>query len=123
MPETDALFAFPHPEAAPRDRHEAAAALERDAAALPLSGPIAGLVAALGAEMSRLVVAEISSHEAAPFLRPLGEEAFRLTGSVRGMRAIAWKASVLDPRHVELRRDLADKAWHGIGDAGSAWAA
>lgn len=122
-PETVVPFAFPHPEARPENRREDAAGMERDAAALPLSGPIAALVAALGAELTRLVVAEASSHEATPYLRAFGEEAYRLTGSLRGMRAISWKAAALDPRRGEVRRDLINKAWDRVGGEHAVWVA
>ncbi|MDP4027081.1 hypothetical protein Q8W71_31310 [Methylobacterium sp. NEAU 140] len=122
MPDA-APFTFPHPFGSSASAREELAALDRDAAALPIRGPIAGLVSEISRELTCLVIADRASHEAAPLLRPHGERAFQLTGSVRGMRAICHRAAGLDPRHAERRRDMIDKAWDGIGDSRGAWAA
>lgn len=108
---------------APRDRYDDAARIQRDADALPKLGPVADLVRALGAELHRLVTREALPHEAAPYLRPFGIEAYRLTGSVRAIRAVCQAAAGLDPRRAEVRRDLIDKAWDRIGGPSGTWMA
>lgn len=105
------------------ERAEAEAVLDRDAAQLPETGPIAELVASLGAALSRCVAEGHLSGEASPVLRPLGEEAFRLMGTIRGMQAVAHKAAASIERRPEIGRDLIDKAWDGIGDERGAWMA
>jgi hypothetical protein len=55
----------------------------------------------------------------------LGQHAHRLTGSIETMRAIHLRAANMaeDPHAAEYRRDVLDRAWHGIGDADDSWAA
>ncbi|MHB2206398.1 hypothetical protein [Methylobacterium sp. CM6257] len=55
----------------------------------------------------------------------LGLHAHRLTGSIETMRAIHHKAAnmVEDTGDAEYRRDVLDKAWHGIGDEHGTWIA
>lgn len=109
--------------ASPIRAHPEFLRLEREAAALPADGPIAALVAELDGELSRLVLIESASHEAVPFLKGFGRRAFDTTGSVDGMRAIAFKAASMDPRSAEMRRDMLDKGWDGIGDERGCWCA
>lgn len=116
-----ALFAAPTPR--PSTTREDVAQIEADAALLPDDGPVGQLVRAIDAELRPLVAAGISSHNAVPALAPHGWEAHRLVGSIRGMRAVHWKAAGLDPRHAEIRRDMLDKAWDRIGDERGAWMA
>ncbi|MDP4024444.1 hypothetical protein Q8W71_17605 [Methylobacterium sp. NEAU 140] len=118
-----AAFEFPHEFGEPSTYRETMAALDRDAASLPDEGPIAELVAAIGSELSRCVIADRGSWECVPFLRPYGMDAARLTGSVRGMRAICQKAAGLDPRRGEMRRDMIDKSWDCISAGGYVWMA
>lgn len=106
-----------------RNRREEITRLTLAAADLPETGPIAELVAEIHAELSRLVLVESASHEAVPFLKGFGRRAYDLTGSVDGMRVICFKAAGLDPRKSEMRRDMIDKGWDGIGGENGVWCA
>lgn len=103
-----------------RKRRQQTALLDRDASMLPTKGPIADLIISAGAELGRCVVAGIGPVEAVDRLRPLGERALQLTGSARGVRAVAQGAIRLDPPHEALRRSMLNRAWNGIGDQADA---
>ncbi|MHC2020244.1 hypothetical protein [Methylobacterium sp. CM6247] len=106
-----------------RNRRTEFARLEREAAALPEHGPVADLVAEIHAELSRLVLAESGAHETRPFLKNFGRRAYDLMGSVDGMRVICHKVAGLDPRNAEVRRDMLDKGWDGVGGEHDVWTA
>ena len=106
-----------------RKRRHRMAALDRDASMLPTEGPIAELVAAINAELRQCVAVGLGPADAVDRLRPFGRRAFGLTGSARGVRAVAQKAAGLDIGHEALRRTMLNKAWHGIGDRADAPAA
>lgn len=110
-------------ETTPLRTHPEYIRLERAAAALPEQGPVADLVGEIHAELSRLVLIESGSHEARPYLHAFGKRAHELTGSVDGMRAIAFKAAGLDRRAAGIRRDMLDKSWDRIGDERGCWCA
>ncbi|MCJ2127297.1 hypothetical protein [Methylobacterium sp. E-045] len=108
---------------AARNRRTEFARLEQEAAALPNHGPVADLVAEIHAELSRLILAKRGSHEARPFLKNFGRRAYDLMGSVDGMRVICHKTAGLDPRKAEMRRDMLDKGWDGVGGEHDVWIA
>ncbi|AWB26201.1 hypothetical protein DA075_35625 (plasmid) [Methylobacterium currus] len=115
------LFATPAP--APRDRQEAAAQVEADARLVPDDDPAGALVVAIDAGLRSLIAAEAPEPVTSAALRPHGVAVHQLVGSIRGMRAVLHKAAGLDPDRAEARRDMLDKAWHGIGDERGVWTA
>lgn len=115
------LFADPAPD--PHNRQENTAQIEADARLIPDDGPAGALVLAIDADLRALLAADAPAHVASAALHLHGVEAHHLVGSIRGMQAILHKAASLDLCRAEARRDMLDKAWHGIGNERRIWTA